>query len=153
MFKQSRTLRLSINIYVLNAIYMYYTVAHRSECEEWRLFFENMKVCLCYCSQMHGACGEEILRNTHTLPFSLQSSKAVKGHIQWWDKCSFFPPCEQLLWCFVDRRYRYLQNQKGHVWLWSRCEVSSQPSSPCGCTEIARGSCQLLMKSKKLYVR
>lgn len=33
MLKQSRTLPLSINIYVLNAIYMYYTLAHRSECE------------------------------------------------------------------------------------------------------------------------
>lgn len=85
-----------------------------SSTQEW-VWWLNMKLCLCYCSQMHGGCGEEILRNTHKLPFSLldllQSSKAIKGTHTVIGQVQ--PPTLQTKpsCCFWRPRYRYLQNE------------------------------------------
>lgn len=43
--RRTFNVQLSINIHVLNAIYMYYTLAHRSGCELLQAITENTELC------------------------------------------------------------------------------------------------------------
>lgn len=135
MLKQSRSLRLSINIYVLNAIYTYYTVAHRSECDDWRLLLllrtwncafaiavRCMVVVLKTSLEIHINCLFPLLD-------LLQSSKAIKGtrtvigHAQVF---LFSSPLQTRLQHFCRSQILTSTKRKCHTGCWScwKCTAS-----------------------------
>lgn len=160
MLKQSRSLRLSINIYVLNAIYTYYTVAHRSECDDWR-FLLLLRTWNCAFA-IAVRCMVVVLKTSLEIHINclfplldlLQSSKAIKGtrtvigHAQVF---LFSSPCKHACSIFVDLRYWHLQN--GNATLGAEAAENEQPAAVYAWLTQRRrspacGACQLLMKSK-----
>lgn len=85
--------------------------------------------------------------HTHCL-FLVSPQKPLKGHIQWWDKCSFFSTLQTIIFLFCRSPILVSPKPERPHLAVKPLKMSSQPSSLRGGTEIARGSCQLLMESK-----
>lgn len=113
---------LTFNKYLCTQCYIHVLYSSTREWVWWLeviSFAENMKLCLCYCSQMHGGCGEDILRNTHQLPL-LQSSKAIKGTHTVIGHVQVSPPQQTHLQRFCRSWILISTKQKCHTGNWSR---------------------------------
>lgn len=126
----------TFNKYLCTQCYIHVLYSSTQEWVWWlkvTSFAENMKLCLCYCSQMHVVVLKTSLEIHINCLFPLldllQSSKAIKGtrtvigHAQ---VILFSSPCKHAC-IFVDLRYWHLQN--GNATLSAEAAENEQPAA------------------------